>query len=277
MKIEKCGAWPRWLANDLGLRKNKKITPQWLRLLSQAMSCLWRALNIYDDFLDGSGQISKLGLANSEIRQFYKIIYALHLPADFYQLADSLWAKVDRANGREIKEIDLQLKRGLIIIPKKLPHLPSLKSLSQKSLILTIGPMALLARLNYQMKSPRAKAILNFFSYALAAKQLADDSEDWLEDLKNGQITRANFPILEFARQHKLKLKITGDLTKLNLLFFETASLKIINNLEKLCLLARQELAKAALLKTSYLISEFIKPLEKACSDARGFRALMAK
>lgn len=232
---------------------------------------LWDALNIYDDFLDGEGKPERLPTANKFFRRYLEVFYQLNLSPDYYRLFNALFDNLDKANIEEALEPKLKIKDGLITIPKKLPAWKNIKYLSNKSLALSLSSLALLSFLGYKASDRKTKAAINFFKYALAAKQLADDSYDWLEDLKNGFITAANTPILKAAKRKKIKLDLDRQPEILYLLFAQESSPVIIAEIEKFCRMAREELKKINGEPNNILPAKLIFPLEKACREAKSF------
>ncbi len=268
--------WPLWFSKILSSReqaKIKKIIPH----LGRAQGYLWRALNIYDDFLDGTGKRAELPLANSYFRRYLETHYRLNLSNNYYRLFDKINNNLDKANQEEVLTPKIKVKNNRIIIPKKLVQNKKTSSLSRKSLALALGPLSLLFALGGKESKPHPKfrASLNFFKYALAAKQLADDSHDWREDLMEGLVTPANRPILLAAQKRNLELKLKNPATVANLLFFTEAAPVINAELKNLCNLARREMAKISKNKKNILLTQLISPLEKACSKAQEFRALV--
>lgn len=271
---EKVYYWPLWFSQLLSPKNQKKIK-KILPPLQTAQLFLWRALNIYDDFLDGEGKRSELPLANRYFRRYLEIHYQLDLSSDYYKLFDRVISNLESANIKEVLAPKLKIKNGLIIIPKNLPGQKNLAYLSAKSLALTFGPLALLSSLGYKTSGKKMKASLDFFKYALAAKQLADDSYDWLEDLANGFITAANTPILRAAKNKKIKLNLKKRPEIAQLLFAEKASPIIIRELERLCRAARREMKKINAENDNILLTKIIAPLEKSCQEVKNFKKLI--
>jgi len=267
--------WPLWFSKTLSPAEQitiKELLPQ----LGRAQSYLWYALNIYDDFLDGEGKRVELPLANSYFRRYLAIHYRLNLSNNYYRLFNKVNNDLDKANKKEVLALKLEIKNNQIFIPKKLVRDKKISALAQKSLALALGPLALLFALSPKKPHPKLYAALNFFKYALAAKQLADDSHDWREDLTRGLITSANLPILLAAQKRNLKLKLKNPATIANLLFATEGAPIIIKKLEYLCTRARREMAKISKNKKNILLAKLITPLEKACSKAKKFQALVA-
>lgn len=254
--------WPIWLSLLLSPTEQTKIK-RVLPILKRAQTNIWRALNIYDDFMDGDGQPKNLPLANRCFRNFLEAMYRLKLSTDFYLLADALFNKLDYMNIMETTHKYYKPK--------------GISSLSDKSLVLALAPLAILDIAGYKRSSQKVRSCLLFFKYCLAAKQLADDSLDWLEDLKCGSITFANKPILLHAKKLNIKLDLQKNTALANLLFYKYSSPLIISELKKLCRSARQSLAYISQNRRTKLIDELVLPHEIACKRAEQFLALVVE
>jgi len=268
--------WPQWLVDSWPAEERKKIKLPWLKRLGQGQIYLWQALNIYDDFLDGGGRPITLPQANSAYRNFLKIYYCAGLSANFYKLFNRLLAKLDQANRAEARAKKITLPNGLIPRPQRLPIFSDLTRLADKSLALAVGPLAVLDSLGNQ-KMSRFQDTLKFFRFSLAAKQLADDARDWLEDLSQEKITAVNVLVLKAAQRRHLPLDLKNDLTTALVIFAKEVSLKTSQEILALCGLARQNGQKINLPRNNQLLTELIKPLEEATQKALKFRHLLFK
>ena len=266
--------WPIWFSQLLRPAEQKKIK-EIIPALSRAQVYLWRALNIYDDFLDGEGEVKKLPAANRYYRLFFKTHYELRLNSGYYDLLNKTLEKLDHANQTETASQKLLIRKSLIIIPKELKRPNGGGDLAKKSLALAFGPLALLAKLGYKISDKKFQAALNFFRYALAAKQLSDDSHDWQEDLKRGLMTTANYLLIQASQEKKIKLKLDSASINANLLYAQVAAPRITKNLEALCRQAKKELLIFSASPSSLLIFNLITPLETACYKAKKFRSLI--
>lgn len=272
MRIEKTYYWPGWLADSSG-GKNKFKTQK--KLFGQIQIYLWRALNIYDDFLDGEGQPEKLPLANRYFRNFLTAIYNLKLPVYFYKWAETKLFDLEKANQEEAKNKKIKINQGLINLPKNLPKFNNLVKLSNKSLALSIAPIALLIKTGLIKNKINLKKFNNLFKYALAAKQLADDAYDWLEDLKAGRITAVNVLILSAAKNKKLKINLKKKPELAYLLFAEAAAEKTCYYILNLCAQARNEAEQINMDNTAPIITKLINPLEQAAQKALNFKKML--
>jgi hypothetical protein len=257
MEIEKAYFWPLCFYQDLPKKQQNKIPKKLINKLQSANLYLWRALNIYDDLLDGAGQINKLPQANIYLRKFLEIYYRQKLPDDFYKLLNSVMLNLELANK---KELDKKIET--------MNDLPALLELSDKSLALSLGPLAILAYIGEKTNGARFQATLNFFRCALAAKQLADDAQDWREDLNAGKITRANFIIKE-----KIKASYKKQLspTEINLLFASYSAPQIINDLDQLIRLTKKELPSIKLRAPQQIYQIILDPIARGVKESGTF------
>ncbi len=277
MKIEPIYYWPKWFLEILPQSEQKRIPSNLIRKLNQAQIHLWRALNIYDDFLDDQGKKAELPVANAYLRQFLETFYRLNLPPDFYVLFNKTIASLEKNNRQEVLQSKLKIKNNQIIIPKKLPIISNLIKLSQKSLPLALGPLAILSFLGHSPKDQKMITSLRFFKYALSAKQLSDDACDWFEDLENGLLSSVNILILREARKRRLILDLKQRPEIIFLLFAEKIAPQISQQLKTLLSQARRELAKITPDSKCQLIRQLINPLERAINKSQEFQALLAK
>lgn len=275
MKIETVYRWPEWLLKTLPPRQQKKISPQTIRLISRCQLDLWKALNIYDDFLDGDGEPEKLPLANTAYRRFLETYHSFPLSPAFYHLFNNLLSRLDKANRQEALIRNNVFRGRHLATLKNLPAFDDLEKLADKSLALALGPLAIAEMTAEKNDQKQQGAILAFFRSVLAAKQLADDSHDWLEDLSSGQITAVSTLLLKAAQRRRINLDQPGQPEIVYLLFAQEAAPIIMDSLGALCLRARRQAAKAGWNQEAALVRKLLNPLEKALGEATSFRNLL--
>jgi len=273
MKIEKASFWPNWFFLTLPPKQRAKIEPKLLLKLSRANRYLWRALNIYDDFLDQEGQSAQLPLANGYYRRFLEIYYRLNLPAAFYHVFKDTMDDLDAANRQEVQKNCLLIKNGRLTLPHKIPRFTNLVDLSRKSLPLGLGAIALLYQIRPEITKIEITMTLNFFRYALAAKQLADDARDWFDDLNGGRITAANALVLRAAKKYQLPLDLNRQPEISYLLFAQEASKEITANLDSLCRQTKRAAVKIHFQPDCRLLTEILGPLETGLAEVDKFRS----
>jgi len=268
---EECCYWPLWFSYLLPAIEQKYIS-KILPLLQTAQVFLWRALNIYDDFLDGDQPSpKKLIEANNYYRRFLNIHFNLKLPDEYYKLLNNLLGLWENANNKEVVRRKKSWKLQNIQLKKF--NFP-LASLADKSLILASGPLALLFYLNYNLKSPIVTGSLDFWRYFLSAKQLSDDSRDWRDDLNDNIITMANAPIATRLDVRSSELNSKLDDIKLQTLFISHAAPMIISNLKTLGKQARAALKKINRDKSPLILDKLVAPLETAAQKSEKFLKL---
>lgn len=270
MPIEKAYFWPRWFADSLDPLRRNKVPNKTIGILCRANLYLWRALNIYDDFLDGEGIAKELPAANGYYRRFLGTYYHLHLSPEFYQLFEHTLEDLDRANRKEAAS---RLSDGCDRCPHPLPPFKGLASLSRKSLPLGLGAVAIMDIAGGKHKRENITDALRIFRYALAAKQLSDDSCDWLDDLEAGMITPANALVLAAVDKKTAEMDESGYQKALYAAFIGEAAPKICTALKCLCSKARISAARVGLLTSSPLLSGLISPMEAAVARAEAVRS----
>lgn len=259
MKIEKCYFWPTYLSlvlNKVEQKRVQKILPD----LKIAQVFLWRALNIYDDILDKENKETDLLKANNYYRRFLAIHYRLNLPKDYYQKLDKTFSRLEKINKKEIETTKITIKDGKILVPKNPKPIISKQNLADKSAVLTLFTNAMF----FYLKKP-ALSLDKFWNYFLSAKQLADDSYDWFEDLKKGIITNANYPLLKIYQGKTINL---SQKKKLQTLFEKYCVLTMIKEISRLCLKAEKEIDKFKKDRSKIIKNKLLKPLLTACRSA---------
>lgn len=256
MKIEKCYFWPVYFSLILNKSEQKKVQ-KILPDLKKAQVFLWRALNIYDDILDEEGQKLDLLKANNYYRHFLFIHYRLNLPKNYYRKLEKAFSRLEKVNKKEIITNKIAIKAGEILVPKNPKPIISKQKLADKSAVLALFASAMF----FYLKKPALNQD-KFWHYFLSAKQLADDSYDWLEDLKKGIVTNANYHLLKIYQGKKINL---SQQKKLQTLFEKHCALRMAKEISKLCLKAEKEITKFKGEKSNTIKNKLLKPLLTAC------------
>lgn len=270
MTKEKVYYWPDWLWASFNPRR-----PFPSSRLPAAQTYLWRAMNIYDDFLDGHPAPSRLILANSYFRRFLEIIYQTKLPPVFFSLFREIFSDFERSNQEEMKEKRLDIIAGKIVLSHTLPPLPDSLMLARKSLVLALAPLAATYPSGWSNRL-EAERIINFFRLALAAKQLSDDARDWEEDLRAGRLTAATAHILIKAAilGKNLDLKKRPEIPRL---LFAASTIQLGREIQELCQKARKAGIRLGWKPDCAITKGLISPLEAAVQETNKFRRLLAK
>lgn len=270
MPHEKAYYWPSWLARSLG--KNCQSLE---KKFSKGQLALWRALNIYDDIIDGDNYQTDLMSANHDFRKFLAVVYNSNLPPYFIKQADKIITIWEKINRQEQQAPKLIIKNGAIKIPKKLIITSTANLGYQKSLPLAILPIAGILKSKLINSPQEIKHLFNFFKYALSAKQLSDDASDWLSDLKNGQLNPVNYLVLEAAKCQKIKLNLKSRPEVVYLLFAENAGPKTAKKIINLCRRAAKEASQLKIKDSDPIIKFLIYPLMSAAQKVLNFKNLL--
>ncbi len=270
MKYEKAYYWTYWFYKSWP--KSLNVTGAQIKKLCLANAFLWRALNIYDDFLDGEGSPANLPQGNNYYRRFLEIYYRLNLNSNFYKLFNKIIADLDKANQEEALFEKLIIAGERLEYPSKTLPFINLRDLSRKSLALCLGPIALLYLNQPRPPKKEIRVVINFFSCALAAKQLSDDACDWLEDLQAGKITAANSLVIRAAHAQQIVLKFNQNNPELNLLFINYASEIISAGISDLCAQARRYASMVGVINNSPITNKILRPMESAVKLANKSR-----
>ncbi|QQG52542.1 MAG: hypothetical protein HY931_04475 [Candidatus Falkowbacteria bacterium] len=270
MPREQAYYWPIWLAQSLNPNYQNRQ-----KIFCRAQSSLWRALNIYDDIIDNDNPQADLMSANNSFRNFLKVLYNSNLAGDFINESDNIIAAWEKVNRREWQSSKLNIKNGIIKIPKYLPQTGTFNIGYRKSLPLAILPIASAIKSSLINGSKEFKIAFNFFRYALAARQLADDASDWLADLERGLINPVNLLVLRAAKNKKIKLNLKTKPEITYLLFANNAGPQTAKNILNLCNKAKQEALKLKIKDNAPLIKFLINPLSSAAQKSLNFQNLL--
>ncbi len=270
MPREQAYYWPIWLIESLRPNcQNQQKT------FCQTQSVLWQALNIYDDIIDGDNPRADLMRANNNFRKFLKVLYTSNLPVYFIDQADNIINTWEKINRQEWQSAKLLIKNGGIKIPQHLPSAETYNLGYKKSLLLAIMPIISALKLNLISSRRELKIAFNFFKYALAAKQLADDASDWLVDLENGILNPVNLLVLKAAKNKKIKLNLKTKPEIAYLLFANNAGPQTAKNILNLCKKAEKEALKLGIKNTMPLTKFLIQPLSKSAQKVLNFQNLL--
>jgi hypothetical protein len=147
----------------------------------------WAAYTIYDDLLDGDGDIRMLPLANAYMRLSLDgfLQAAPHAPA-YQAFVRSIFNRIDAANAWEAANCRFVVSGHTIHIAQ-LPDYGNLQQLAERSLGHALPAIALLAHQGIMPSDPHARSLLKALTHYLMARQLGDDIQDWEIDLRSGQ------------------------------------------------------------------------------------------
>lgn len=270
MSLKKAYFWPYWLANSYPAIKqtNNIENKKYFHLYGQGQIYIWRALNIYDDFLDGAGKAIDLPRANDYFRRFLKILYTSKLPKKTLAIFESVLTDLEKSNYEEARHPAFRQTQHGLKAPIKQIDFSDLTILSRKSLVLAIMPICCCLKIKAQLELERQLDLLKFFRLALAAKQLADDAADWTEDLVSKKITPVTALVAAAAQTKKIALDLENNYIQLHQIFISSVSRQLAHNILNLCCLARKQAIFCQLSPTAPLLKNLLQPLEENAKNA---------
>lgn len=168
------------IANTIARAGGWKLKESSSRRLNRGSRNGWLAYTIYDDFLDGEGDVLSLSLANFAMRQSVRNFKQAVNQPSFDKFVEATLEQVDAANDWEVRHA-----RN----PNQLPNYGRYARLAQRSWGHVIAPTGVMVLAGYALDSPEVKQLQEFFRQYIIAKQLCDDAHDWLSDLRRGHIT----------------------------------------------------------------------------------------
>lgn len=238
----------------LSLGENgKKISNELLIRLGAANMFGWIAYTIYDDFLDGEGEVNLLSVANIALRESFTLFSeALPPKTGFKNFVRQTFDTIDSANSWEITHSRSK---------ESIPDYGDYSQLADKSLGHLLGPVAILFALGYSEKSPELKNLVSFFKHFIIARQLNDDAHDWEDDLKQGHINAVAAELFK-------KKKLTDSPDELQKEFWHRTILKTCNDITSHTRKARQNLAKLKIIKNKALFEILLRPIDAAAEKA---------
>jgi hypothetical protein len=254
---EKASLWPQLTAQSCQINK---VSPDKLQELNKAQLFLWRALNIYDDFLDNEGIPANLPLANNYFRLFLKTIYQEKVLKNYLDIVEQILEDLEKANLEEIKREKIIIKNHIILPKNNIIYFSNLESLSRKSLSLAILPLTVYLYNNCKIKE--INNFLDFFRSALSAKQLADDLRDWYSDLINKKMTPVTELLLDEIKTEKIKISI-NEKNKLSALFLVKPLFNLNTSLLNLIKESQEKSKKLNFKNSAPLLINILEPLER--------------
>lgn len=164
------------------------IAPSLLEDLGAASLYGWMAYTIYDDILDGEGQLAQLSVANLALRELTNLLLNAR-PGDLVMatLTTEIMDQLDAANTWEILHCRAVLDRDRLSLPV-VPDFADYGRLANRSLGHALGPLCLTLSRGWAIDSLAVRQTMRFFVHYLIARQLNDDAHDWEADLCRGQI-----------------------------------------------------------------------------------------
>lgn len=202
----------------------------------------WMAYTLYDDMLDGEGQVSDIGVANSALRRSYaRFTTALPDNPDFANYVASVFDAIDSANDWELQNARANVHDGELAVTR-LPDYGDLSQLADRSLGHSLAACGVAVWHYGSFYHPQVQTLQRFFKHFLIARQLNDDAHDWEPDLRDGRITAVVSPLLAGIDQPLHRILIARELDRLHQQFWRHTITQVSALIAEQLTLARQAL-----------------------------------
>jgi hypothetical protein len=240
----------------------------------------WTAYTIYDDFLDASGDVRLLPLANvalrSSVQEFRRAVPGSHT---FQEFVAHTFDIIDGANAWEVTHCRFSVFDQQVGIGP-LPDYGALERLAERSLGHALTPLGVLAALGMPPNDPKSQLLLSALRHYLIARQLGDDMHDWEPDLRAGQCSYVIARILADLHIGPGTYPLTELVPRMQQEAWshtlETIGILLLRHIS----LARRDLTKSALMRQNSLVAGLLDGLEAATkrtlqeqADAESFLA----
>ncbi|MFA6252322.1 MAG: hypothetical protein WCX74_02900 [Candidatus Paceibacterota bacterium] len=233
----------------------------------------WTAFIIYDDFWDEDEEaIPKLlPVANAFARKYICYFYSSINEKDWHIFFNSTMDNLDMANSWETSNCRAKIAGNKLIVPENIPDYADYSYKFFPSSGHILGPIIILIKSGYDLKSKEVDNFINYFKNYLVAMQINDDAHDWEEDIKRGHIsTVVAMMLTEWKKRYpeENKIDLINDIKKLQEIFwFDTLpkSAEIALSFTKK---SREELKKIALFEDYSYLERFIDMNESIAHKA---------
>jgi len=221
----------------------------------------WTAFIIYDDFWDEDEDADPkvLPSANFYTRKYINFfISSTPENKKFINFFHKLMDKLDEANAWEVSHCRAKIIGSKFIIPDSIPNYNDYEYKFNPSSGHILGPIALMAKIGYDLDSPEIQNFIAYFRNYLIAMQINDDAHDWEEDIKRGHLSTVVVMMLNSWKVNfpdKKEIDLITDLEKLQEIFW----FEIITKASETALTYTKK-SREALKKISFI--EDYEPLE---------------
>ena len=255
------------------LKPEYSVSPALITLLNVANGYGWLAYTLYDDLLDGEGDIASLPLANTMLLRVISIYNDLALPPGFHRFFRRIMDRIEAANYWEITYCRLPIRRNAVII-KQLPQYRTYNLLADRSLGHALGPLAILASIQATADMRSCTAL---FRHYLIARQLNDDMHDWKSDIAAGRITPVVHHVIrcQYGSSLPCQIKLDADIPVLESVFWRKTVSYIAKRVLFHTAAAKSVVADMSCLKQPEGLSRLLDSVEATAHAAMHERARM--
>lgn len=227
----------------------------------------WSAYTIYDDLLDGEANYGLLPVANTLARYSVRT-FERTLPhkANFRKLIQTTFDRIENANLWEMSHCRFTVRDGGIEVGV-LPDYGRRTQLAQRSLGLTLAPLAVLEAIGIPSTTPAARAILRALSHYIIARQLNDDAHDWRLDLQAGRITYVVNRVLQNLALQPGIYQLDSLTSQVERYFWHTTLPEICRTISHHTRLSRRALQQSKLLATDNILDILLHRIDASVDE----------
>lgn len=194
----------------------------------------WVAYDIYDDLIDGDGDIGSIALANFLLKELSIVFCGVARDnKDALSFFSKTINRIEEASFWETSHCRIEIKNDQLCIPVELPDYGDYSVLASRSMGHSLGVVGTLLLAGYKKNSREVKFAQSFFENYIIARQLNDDMHDWEEDLSNGRLTSVVVALIDqFSKVSKKKcIQLEKDMDILRNIFWNVIVVDVCNDI----------------------------------------------
>jgi len=224
----------------------------------------WITYSLIDRIVDTQQEYEKLPLCMILLRTL--IVQAYEYSPHSISISTSILDQLDDAVAWELKHAKFPFDSHHVYI-NRLPEYGRYAHLARKSAGLTISPLLALFLTGKTSTSVECVSLRLFYHSYLIARQLHDDAQDWLEDLKNGYVNSVARLIIDDwmiknEQSLPLSLNFDKDTSSLKEIFWNKTSRHVLQKISQHIEKARN--AASAISTDTSFYENLLIPLEKS-------------
>lgn len=243
-----------------------RIPSQQYITLGTASVCGWIAYTIYDDFLDGEGLPTQLPAANVAMRASLDCFRTALPNPDFQQYVADIFIRMDEANAWEVSNCRFTVHDETVTICQ-LPNYATCDVLADRSFAHALGPIAVLMQLS-NITPRQFRHTESAFRHYLIARQLCDDTLDWIDDVWAGQSSYVVTAILRDMRVQPGSYLLSDLVANMQKKFRRTTMLRICKLTLRHITLARRDFMQNKHIKTENSFYVLLDKLESNINES---------
>lgn len=254
--------------------KGKNINDELVIEMGLMNVFFWTAFIIYDDFWDEDEDANPkiLPSANFYTRKYISFfISSTPENKKFINFFHNLMDKLDEANAWEVSNCRAKIIDSKFIIPESIPNYNDYEYKFNPSSGHILGPIALMAKIGYDLDSPEIQNFIAYFRNYLIAMQINDDAHDWEEDMNRGHLSTVVVMMLNSWKNNfpeKKEIDLIADLENLQKIFWYEVLTKASETALIYTKKSREALKKISIIEDYEPLEYFININERMAQKA---------